>query len=972
MSNGLLAIVLYRVAWGLFLCGMLFSPIAYGAADPIRVGFFPMRGFNQYEDGKPAGYNVDYLEKIANYTRWTYDWVRLKSWDEALRKLEEGTIDLVGSAQMTPERLARFHYSAYSSGVTYAALLARESDDRMHFEDFEAFDGKRVGCVESYIRRDEFIAYAKAQGFTPQLFFYESTALMREALQADELDGIICSIMEREPGEKIVARFAPAPFYYITTKNKQALQVQLDTAMALIRLNFPNFEHELMERYYAPNQKRALSQKEKKYIKQHPVITIHTMADRSPVSFIDENDVFQGISPEVLRLIAKEAGFTFQIVPYEKGKTPLWLLKEGSIDLIAGVVYSNATLRDRSLHFTRPYVTGQLVMLGRKGEPFYPELPLKIAIPAGYQAGRSYIQKHFPRFVITEFLQTEDCMKAVQSGQMDVMLQNGHVVEEHLQGPVFADLAVISTVNAPEPLSIAMRANENPLLESILEKAIANLSDEDVQKAIINNTIARPYILTFHDFLLQYRNTLIITFFMGIAIVALIVYSFRQKKEKEKIIYENAERLRLIVDNINGSVISLGNEDKTLPVIYANNGFLSLLGLSRKEYESVDKKDLLSCIHPDDAAKLKEKLDSCDYEEKQLSLELRLVRATGEIMPTLLRGTVTKKIGEIPLLFCVLTDITEQRNIINMLEIEKERYRIIIDQSNDLIIEMDFLQKSLYCSPKFKKTFDWEPTLEDFESKSLEKLHINPEDQDEVRRMLGELMQEANHAEAKIRIGKNDGTWLWCFIRISCIRKLGKLIKFIGQIENIDIQERERIHLRELSQRDQLSGLFNKSAFYVALQDALDKNAGEKTQGAFFFIDIDNFKQVNDTLGHAVGDEALKAVAAELKKQFREQDIVARFGGDEFCVFTPGLSETHARQRAEALIKALRKTYGEPIPIATSASIGVALLTDIALSGEELMRRADEALYAAKEQGKNKFVLYTSDSSGSDRERQDF
>lgn len=972
MSNGLLAIVLYRVAWGLFLCGMLFSPIAYGAADPIRVGFFPMRGFNQYEDGKPAGYNVDYLEKIANYTRWTYDWVRLKSWDEALRKLEEGTIDLVGSAQMTPERLARFHYSAYSSGVTYAALLARESDDRMHFEDFEAFDGKRVGCVESYIRRDEFIAYAKAQGFTPQLFFYESTALMREALQADELDGIICSIMEREPGEKIVARFAPAPFYYITTKNKQALQVQLDTAMALIRLNFPNFEHELMERYYAPNQKRALSQKEKKYIKQHPVITIHTMTARSPVSFMDKNDVFQGISPDVLRLIAKEAGFTFQIVPYEKGKTPLGLLKEGSIDLVAGVVYSNAALRDRSLHFTRPYVTGQLVMLGRKGEPFYPELPLKIAIPAGYQAGRSYIQKYFPRFVITEFLQTEDCMKAVQSGQMDVMLQNGHVVEEHLQGPVFADLAVISTVNAPEPLSIAMRANENPLLESILEKAIANLSDEDVQKAIINNTIARPYILTFHDFLLQYRNTLIITFFMGIAIVALIVYSFRQKKEKEKIIYENAERLRLIVDNINGSVISLGNEDKTLPVIYANNGFLSLLGLSRKEYESVDKKDLLSCIHPDDAAKLKEKLDSCDYEEKQLSLELRLVRATGEIMPTLLRGTVTKKIGEIPLLFCVLTDITEQRNIINMLEIEKERYRIIIDQSNDLIIEMDFLQKSLYCSPKFKKTFDWEPTLEDFESKSLEKLHINPEDQDEVRRMLGELMQEANHAEAKIRIGKNDGTWLWCFIRISCIRKLGKLIKFIGQIENIDIQERERIHLRELSQRDQLSGLFNKSAFYVALQDALDKNAGEKTQGAFFFIDIDNFKQVNDTLGHAVGDEALKAVAAELKKQFREQDIVARFGGDEFCVFTPGLSETHARQRAEALIKALRKTYGEPIPIATSASIGVALLTDIALSGEELMRRADEALYAAKEQGKNKFVLYTSDSSGSDRERQDF
>lgn len=972
MSNGLLAIVLYRVAWGLFLCGMLFSPSAYGAADPIRVGFFPMRGFNQYEDGKPAGYNVDYLEKIANYTRWTYDWVRLKNWDEALRKLEEGTIDLVGSAQMTPDRLARFKYSAYSSGVTYAALLARESDNRMHFEDFEAFDGKRIGCVESYIRQDEFIAYAKANGFTPQLFFYESTAFMREALQANELDGIICSIMEREPGEKIVARFAPAPFYYITTKNNQALQTELDTAMALIRLDFPNFEHELMERYYASNQKRALSQKEKKYIKQHPIITIHTMTARSPVSFMDKNDVFQGISPDVLRLIAKEAGFTFQIVPYEKGKTPLGLLKEGSIDLVAGVVYSNAALRDRSLHFTRPYVTGQLVMLGRKGEPFYPELPLKIAIPAGYQAGRSYIQKYFPRFVITEFLQTEDCMEAVQSGKMDVMLQNGHVVEERLHGPAFADLAVISTVNAPEPLSIAMRANEDPLLESILEKAIANLSDKDVQNAIINNTIARPYILTFHDFLLQYRNTLIITFFMGIVIVALVIYSFRQKKEKEKIIYENAERLRLIVDNINGSVISLGNEEKTLPVIYANNGFLSLIGLSRKEYESVDKKDLLSCIHPDDAAKLKEKLDSCDYEEKQLSLELRLVRATGEIMPTLLRGTVTRKIGEIPLLFCVLTDITEQRNIINMLEIEKERYRIIIDQSNDLIIEMDFLQKSLYCSPKFKKTFDWEPTLEDFESKSLEKLHINPEDQDEVRRMLGELMQEANHAEAKIRIGKNDGTWLWCFIRISCIRKLGKLIKFIGQIENIDIQERERIHLRELSQRDQLSGLFNKSAFYVALQDALDKNAGEKTQGAFFFIDIDNFKQVNDTLGHAVGDEALKAVAAELKKQFREQDIVARFGGDEFCVFTPGLSETHARQRAEALIKALRKTYGEPIPIATSASIGVALLTDIALSGEELMRRADEALYAAKEQGKNKFVLYTSDSSGSDRERQDF
>jgi diguanylate cyclase (GGDEF)-like protein len=185
-----------------------------------------------------------------------------------------------------------------------------------------------------------------------------------------------------------------------------------------------------------------------------------------------------------------------------------------------------------------------------------------------------------------------------------------------------------------------------------------------------------------------------------------------------------------------------------------------------------------------------------------------------------------------------------------------------------------------------------------------------------------------------------------------------QLVQITGMsIATLNLQAR----LEHQSVRDSLTGLFNRHFMEIFLERELSRAARRKQVLAVIMLDVDHFKKFNDTYGHTAGDTALKEIAAIFQSNIRAEDVACRYGGEEFAILLPDISMTIAAERAEKILRAvanLRVTVGAETYDEFSVSIGIAYFPSDGESSEVLLRKADEALYRSKRQGRNRISLY--------------
>ena len=187
---------------------------------------------------------------------------------------------------------------------------------------------------------------------------------------------------------------------------------------------------------------------------------------------------------------------------------------------------------------------------------------------------------------------------------------------------------------------------------------------------------------------------------------------------------------------------------------------------------------------------------------------------------------------------------------------------------------------------------------------------------------------------------------------IFCFTIIG--INMISKVYNMRKQEQ----LEVKADTDLLTGLNNKLATERKIKEYIEKNPD--SQSMMFVLDIDNFKKINDTMGHAFGDEVLRSLGKQIGVLFRATDIIGRAGGDEFIIFLKGITDTESIKKEAKKVEDFFKDFkaGEYTKYSATASIGVAIFPKEGDSFENIYKAADKALYKAKERGKNQLAFY--------------
>ncbi len=212
-------------------------------------------------------------------------------------------------------------------------------------------------------------------------------------------------------------------------------------------------------------------------------------------------------------------------------------------------------------------------------------------------------------------------------------------------------------------------------------------------------------------------------------------------------------------------------------------------------------------------------------------------------------------------------------------------------------------------------------------------------------------------------LAKWTGTKTMLYALVFTVAAFALVVVVINVVSKFRASERKKV-LEEKADTDLLTGMINKLATERKIKDFIEKNPS--AQSMMFLLDIDNFKKINDTMGHAFGDEVLRSLGKQIGINFRASDIVGRIGGDEFMVFLKNINDEETIRKEARKVEYFFKNFqaGEYVKYSATASIGVAIYPIEGADFESLYKAADAALYKAKKRGKNQLAFYDDKWSG--------
>ncbi len=426
------------------------------------------------------------------------------------------------------------------------------------------------------------------------------------------------------------------------------------------------------------------------------------------------------------------------------------------------------------------------------------------------------------------------------------------------------------------------------------------------------------------------------------------------RKATEVALREREARMRGYFEHTAVGVVRAALDGTMLEV---NPAMCRIVGYPAEELVG---RSFLDITHPDDRRPNEETIRRViTGVDRWAEVEKRYLHRDGHVVQVNITVSAVPGPDGAPVhLAAMIQDVTEKVAALDALRRSEETLRLLAESAQDLIFRYRLGPEPRfdYVSPALETVYGW--CLEDFSPGS-----------DPMRRLIGDTQAEAviaalgsghaNVAPISVEIAHKDGRRIWSDARVSAIvDATGELVGLQGVVRDVSERKAVEDQLAHQALHDALTGLPNRTLLADRIDQALVRLKREDGVAAVLFLDLDGFKLVNDSLGHAVGDELLQGVGERLRSAARGTDSVARLGGDEFVVLCENLVDSaEAMTLAERLLEAL----AAPFDIAghqlfVSASIGVA--TTPATDVDTILRDADAAMYQAKKSGRNRCTAF--------------
>lgn len=468
----------------------------------------------------------------------------------------------------------------------------------------------------------------------------------------------------------------------------------------------------------------------------------------------------------------------------------------------------------------------------------------------------------------------------------------------------------------------------------------------------------------------------------GTLMVCVLIMDVNDVHNNEEALLRKTKEMNELSNSIDGGIVRFFLDD-CCSVQIANPGFYHMLG----EEETTPKRNLESLFGKEALDELRKTIFDVKMIGDSMQADCCIHTAQGKEMWLSISGSIVEIGNGIPVVQAVVGNITELKRGQKQLEYERERYRVLLSCIEDIVFEYNYEQdritfiinkpsvqgnSNIIEIDHYKKRFqlldviypeDVEKVKPIFEGKSFRhadvRLRLTGDKDEDYLRMKRYAMSAIVQKDEKHPIKESDYRWFEVH-GTAIYDENGRLYRNLGAIHDIDDKKRTNERLRYQSERDPLTQIYNKISVDANINDFLERE-GKNGMHALLVLDLDDFKNVNDTYGHQFGDKVLMKTTKVIRDLMRKDDIVGRVGGDEFVILMKSIpNHSCMMKRALDLCRRIEQsTLQEHEDFHLCASVGVAVYPEHGSSYKELFGRADMALYEAKRKGKNQYALYS-------------
>lgn len=940
----------------------------------LKVGYADCDPIFQDEAGNYSGYGVSYLEEIARYTQWKYEYV-FDSWENCMKRLANGELDIIIMTHQLSDRRGVFLFSNIPMGYDYPVLYAPANSD-IYYQDYKAFDGARIGVSTETYFKETLNVYLQEMELNCEIVPFSTDSKAKDALAQGTIDMMASSVFTPQKNVKVVDRFSFSPGYICTNKQNRKLMDEINIAMQKIRIHNPDLEEILMRSFYNISKDAThlyLTREEREYIDSVGPIVIKGLEARRPMGYIDADGEFKGIMVDYLNQLAAMSGlqFTYEAVKHptldkniaDMQKDHFGLLWTGqSLENLesTGVIYQSESLFDTPLAYVR-----------RAGEYVTKYDEHVFAVSSDLEHVGKLLLETNSKSKIIYFDSAKDCMEAVLTKKVEMAILTDKVAEYWLNKPIYEDqLARVAGSGAYIYGMCLYVPQEHQHLISILNKTLAHINDTQKLYMLDNLAQSHRYVRQFEDTFYEYRGVFLIIILLAIGIrvlqyrirkhkaeMAQLQTQMQQREEIFHIVSEHSNRILYIYDLETKTTKPWDQENAQKDIlahVYSGTYSEEKLAENTAVFSEVKDtvKDFFVNIHsgvPSGEMNIRIKL--LDGQFRWYHFKYSSIFHQGKPISAMISIYDITEHHEHELAYLRIKELTESNIAGNKLNLE-------INLTRDQVEKIVGIQGLHYTEDK---GYTFAQLLDEIFSHNIEF----------VKKEAALSYFSTEHFLASYTRGKRElhsewqiryplGTVHWLDTAITLIEDpYNQDIKLFLSMKDITEKKVKQLEIRERSEKDGMTGVYNRKT----AEDLICNNLKKRVPGIFLLVDMDRLKKINDELGHKEGDKAIKGMANILKDHFHAKDIIGRIGGDEFVVYLPGAAQ-HKETISDFFSKLIKKlntiTVGEQNNVPISCSIGCTIEQENS-TYESLYHQADLALYEVKKSGKNNFAFYSPD-----------